>query len=47
MKCDIIAQGISTAKTLKLSVPLVVRLRGERRSGKKIDRGFGPGVMQP
>ena len=29
MKCDVIAQGIiNAAKTVKLSVPLVVRLEG-------------------
>ncbi len=37
MKCDIIAQGIvNAAKTLKLSVPLVVRLEGTNvEAGKK------------
>jgi len=38
MKCDIIAQGIiNAAKTLKLSVPLVVRLEGTNvEAGKKM-----------
>jgi len=38
MKCDIIAQGIiNAAKTLKLSVPLVVRLEGTNvEAGKKL-----------
>ncbi|PYK10523.1 MAG: ADP-forming succinate--CoA ligase subunit beta [Verrucomicrobia bacterium] len=38
MKCDIIAQGIiNAAKTLKLSVPLVVRLEGTNvDAGKKL-----------
>jgi succinyl-CoA synthetase beta subunit len=37
MKCDVIAQGIiNAAKTLKLSVPLVVRLEGTNvELGKK------------
>ena len=38
MKCDVIAQGIiNAAKTLKLSVPLVVRLEGTNvEAGKKL-----------
>jgi succinyl-CoA synthetase beta subunit len=38
MKCDVIAQGIiNAAKTVKLSVPLVVRLEGTNvEAGKKI-----------
>jgi succinyl-CoA synthetase beta subunit len=38
MKCDIIAQGIiNAAKTLKLSVPLIVRLEGTNvETGKKL-----------
>ncbi len=38
MKCDIIAQGvINAAKTIKLSVPLVVRLEGTNvEAGKKL-----------
>jgi succinyl-CoA synthetase beta subunit len=38
MKCDIIAQGIiNAAKTLKLSVPLIVRLEGTNvEAGKKL-----------
>jgi succinyl-CoA synthetase beta subunit len=38
MKCDVIAQGIiNAAKTVKLSVPLVVRLEGTNvKEGKKL-----------
>ena len=38
MKCDIIAQGIiNAAKTVKLSVPLVVRLEGTNvEKGKQL-----------
>jgi len=38
MRCDIIAQGIiNAAKTLKLSVPLVVRLEGTNvEKGKQL-----------
>src|SRR6266853_1800612 len=38
MKCDIIAQGIiNAAKTVKLSVPLVVRLEGTNvEKGKRL-----------
>src|SRR5215471_4900359 len=43
MKCDIIAQGIiNAAKTLKLSVPLVVRLEGTNvEAGKKLLKESG------
>jgi succinyl-CoA synthetase beta subunit len=43
MKCDIIAQGIiNAAKTLKLSVPLVVRLEGTNvELGKRLLRESG------
>src|SRR5437867_1622445 len=46
MKCDIIAQGIiNAAKTLKLSVPLVVRLEGTNvEAGKKMMRDSGLAV---
>lgn len=44
MKGDIIAQGIiNAAKTLKLSVPLIVRLEGTNVEEGKNNRGFGPG----
>jgi succinyl-CoA synthetase beta subunit len=38
MKCDVIAQGIiNAAKTVKLSVPLVVRLEGTNvEKGKQL-----------
>ncbi len=38
MKCDVIAQGIiNAAKTVKLSVPLIVRLEGTNvELGKKL-----------
>jgi succinyl-CoA synthetase beta subunit len=47
MKCDIIAQGIiNTAKTLKLSVPLVVRLEGTNvEAGKKLIADSGLAVI--
>jgi succinyl-CoA synthetase beta subunit len=47
MKCDIIAQGIiNAAKTLKLSVPLVVRLEGTNvEAGKKLIAESGLAVM--
>jgi succinyl-CoA synthetase beta subunit len=47
MKCDIIAQGIiSAAKTLKLSVPLVVRLEGTNvEAGKKLIADSGLAVI--
>jgi succinyl-CoA synthetase beta subunit len=47
MKCDIIAQGIiNAAKTLKLSVPLVVRLEGTNvELGKKLIAGSGLAVI--
>ena len=47
MKCDIIAQGIiNAAKTLKLSVPLVVRLEGTNvETGKKLIADSGLAVM--
>ena len=43
MKCDIIAQGIiNAAKTVKLSVPLVVRLEGTNvEKGKQLLKGSG------
>ena len=43
MKCDVIAQGIiNAAKTLKLSVPLVVRLEGTNvERGKELLKGSG------
>jgi succinyl-CoA synthetase beta subunit len=43
MKCDVIAQGIiNAAKTLKLSVPLVVRLEGTNvDQGKELLKGSG------
>jgi succinyl-CoA synthetase beta subunit len=43
MKCDVIAQGIiNAAKTLKLSVPLVVRLEGTNVDrGKELLKGSG------
>ena len=47
MKCDIIAQGIiNAAKTLKLSVPLVVRLEGTNvEAGKKMIADSGLAVI--
>jgi succinyl-CoA synthetase beta subunit len=38
MRCDVIAQGIiNAAKTVKLSVPLVVRLEGTNvEAGRKL-----------
>jgi succinyl-CoA synthetase beta subunit len=47
MKCDIIAQGIiNAAKTLKLSVPLVVRLEGTNvDAGKKLIADSGLAVI--
>jgi succinyl-CoA synthetase beta subunit len=47
MKCDIIAQGIiNAAKTLKLSVPLVVRLEGTNvEMGKKLIADSGLAVI--
>ncbi len=47
MKCDVIAQGIiNAAKTLKLSVPLVVRLEGTNvEAGKKLIAGSGLPVI--
>jgi len=47
MKCDIIAQGIiNAAKTLKLSVPLVVRLEGTNvEAGKKLIADSGLSVI--
>jgi succinyl-CoA synthetase beta subunit len=47
MKCDIIAQGIiNAAKTLKLSVPLVVRLEGTNvQAGKKLIADSGLAVI--
>jgi succinyl-CoA synthetase beta subunit len=43
MKCDVIAQGIiDAAKTVKLSVPLVVRLEGTNvKQGKQLLRESG------
>ena len=47
MKCDIIAQGIiNAAQTLKLSVPLVVRLEGTNvEAGKKLIADSGLAVI--
>jgi succinyl-CoA synthetase beta subunit len=47
MKCDIIAQGIiNAAKTLKLSVPLIVRLEGTNvEAGKKLIAESGLAVI--
>jgi succinyl-CoA synthetase beta subunit len=47
MKCDIIAQGIiNAAKTLKLSVPLVVRLEGTNvEAGEKLIADSGLSVI--
>ncbi|HEY7002541.1 MAG TPA: ADP-forming succinate--CoA ligase subunit beta [Candidatus Udaeobacter sp.] len=47
MKCDIIAQGIiNAAKTLKLSVPVVVRLEGTNvEAGKKMITDSGMAVI--
>jgi succinyl-CoA synthetase beta subunit len=47
MKCDIIGQGIiNAAKTLKLSVPLVVRLEGTNvEAGKKLIADSGLAVI--
>ena len=47
MKCDIIAQGIiNAATTLKLSVPLIVRLEGTNvEAGKKIIADSGLAVI--
>jgi succinyl-CoA synthetase beta subunit len=47
MKCDVIAQGIiSAAKTVKLSVPLVVRLEGTNvDAGKKLIAESGLAVI--
>src|SRR6184192_999177 len=47
MKCDIIAQGIiNAAKTVKLSVPLVVRLEGTNvEKGKQLLKGSGLAVI--
>jgi succinyl-CoA synthetase beta subunit len=47
MKCDIIAQGIiNAAKTVKLSVPLVVRLEGTNvEAGKKLITDSGLAVI--
>ncbi|HSS18134.1 MAG TPA: ADP-forming succinate--CoA ligase subunit beta [Candidatus Dormibacteraeota bacterium] len=47
MRCDIIAQGIiNAAKTLKLSVPLIVRLEGTNvEAGKKLIADSGLAVI--
>ncbi|HEY8650004.1 MAG TPA: ADP-forming succinate--CoA ligase subunit beta [Chthoniobacterales bacterium] len=47
MKCDVIAQGIiNAAKTVKLSMPLVVRLEGTNvEAGKKMIAGSGLAVI--
>ena len=47
MKCDIIAQGIiNAAKTLKLSVPVIVRLEGTNvEAGKKMIADSGLAVI--
>ena len=47
MKCDVIAQGIiNAAKTVRLSMPLVVRLEGTNvDAGKKLIAGSGLAVI--
>src|ERR1051326_5008717 len=47
MKCDVIAQGIiNAAKTVKLSVPLVVRLEGTNvEQGKKLLKDSGVALI--
>src|SRR5207247_7089545 len=47
MKCDVIAQGIiNAAKTVKLSVPLVVRLEGTSvKRGKKLLKESGVALI--
>ena len=47
MKCDIIAQGIiNAAKTVKLSVPLVVRLEGTNvERGKQLLKDSGVALI--
>jgi succinyl-CoA synthetase beta subunit len=47
MRCDVIAQGIiNAAKTVKLSVPLVVRLEGTNvEAGKKLIADSGLAVI--
>jgi len=47
MRCDVIAQGIiNAAKTVKLSVPLVVRLEGTNvEAGRKLIAGSGLPVI--
>jgi succinyl-CoA synthetase beta subunit len=47
MKCDVIAQGIiNAAKTVKLSVPLVVRLEGTNvEAGRKLIADSGLPVI--
>jgi succinyl-CoA synthetase beta subunit len=47
MKCDVIAQGIiNAAKTVRLSMPLVVRLEGTNvEAGKKLIAGSGLAVI--
>jgi len=47
MKCDVIAQGIiNAAKTVRLSMPLVVRLEGTNvEAGKKMIAGSGLAVI--
>ena len=47
MRCDVIAQGIiNAAKTVKLSVPLVVRLEGTNvEAGRKLIAGSGLSVI--
>ena len=47
MKCDVIAQGIiNAAKTVKLSVPLIVRLEGTNvELGKKLIAESGLAVI--
>src|SRR5438128_12046270 len=48
MKCDIIGQGIiNAAKTVHLSLPLVVRLEGTKvEAGKKLIAQSGLAVME-
>jgi succinyl-CoA synthetase beta subunit len=47
MKCDVIAQGIiNAAKSVKLSVPLIVRLEGTNvEAGKKMLAESGIAVI--
>jgi succinyl-CoA synthetase beta subunit len=47
MKCDVIAQGIiNAAKTVKLSVPLIVRLEGTNvERGKQLLKDSGVALI--